>query len=58
VVLADGSVLQNLLFFALCGSVSKLTIDNGQLTIVDAGYARADFINLGAPIAWPLSEIE
>ena len=27
--------------------IAKLTIDNGQLTIVDAGFARADFPNWG-----------
>jgi len=28
-------------------SFSKLTMDNGQLTMVDAGFARAEFFQLG-----------
>jgi len=50
------SLLQNPVFSDSEATISKLTIDNGQLTIVDAGCTRANFLSRGVHVERQIPE--
>jgi len=47
-MIVNGTPCKTQLFLGCETPIKELTMDNGQLTIVDAGYARVEFFDLGA----------